>query len=148
MKITRSDIEIIGHAEAGSALQLPLVSMGLPATFTGFPSPAEEYVESTLDLNAYLIANPPATVLARVSGDSLIDAGIFPGDIAIIDRSLEAVHMDKVVAIFNGEMTLKVLSTHPWQLQPRNSQQSPIDIQEEDDLQVFGVLTGIVRKYK
>lgn len=148
MKITKSDIDILGCSDTFTPSHLPLISLQLPATYTGFPSPAEEYTEATLDLNQYLIKNAPATILAKIAGDSLIDEGILPGDIAVIDRSLNAKHGDIIVAILNSEITTKILSTKPYQLKPSNGNLPPIDITEEDEFSVFGVLTGLVRKLK
>jgi len=73
----------------------------------GFPSPAENYSEGELDLNQYLVKNPPATFFVRISGDSMINAGIFPDDILIVDRSIESKNNDIIVAVVNGEFTVK-----------------------------------------
>ena len=68
----------------------------------GFPSPADDYIDRALDLNELLVTNPPATFFVRVDGPSLIEDGVFPGDILSVDRSLQPVHGDKVVAVVNG----------------------------------------------
>jgi len=75
----------------------------------GFPSPADDYIDKKLDLNEYLIENPSSTFYVRVEGDSMIGAGIYSGDILIVDRSLEAQNRKIVLAILNGEFTVKKL---------------------------------------
>jgi len=96
--------------EAGVArrtkLQTPLLLCRMPA---GFPSPADDFLEKRLDLNEYLVRNPPATFLVRVSGHSMKDAGIFDGDILVVDKSLQPVSGSIVVAILHGEFTVKTL---------------------------------------
>ena len=81
-----------------------------PTIKAGFPSPAEDYLHDSLDFNHDLIKNPEATFYGRVSGDSMIEAGICDGDIAVIDRSLQPIDGDIIVAYVNGEFTIKYLS--------------------------------------
>ena len=87
----------------------PVAPLFLARISAGFPSPADDYVESALDLNAYLVRNPAATFMVKVSGDSMIGAGIADGDILVVDRSEEAVHGRIVVAVLDGELTVKRL---------------------------------------
>lgn len=89
-----------------SRVEIPLFLEGLCA---GFPSPADDYIDERVDLNRVLVPNPPASFLWRVSGHSMIDAGIFDGDLLIVDRSLTPLHGDIVVVIVNGERSLKRL---------------------------------------
>lgn len=84
-----------------SKLELPLSKVSIPAG-TGFPSPADDYLEERLDLNKYLVKHPAATFYARVEGDSMIDAGIYHDDILIIDKAKEAEHESVIVAWLNG----------------------------------------------
>ncbi|QIQ21473.1 translesion error-prone DNA polymerase V autoproteolytic subunit [Zophobihabitans entericus] len=113
----------------------------------GFPSPAQDYIEQTLDLNELCITHPASTYFVRADGYSMINAGIHPGDILVVDRSLEAVHQDIVIAAIDGEFTVKLLSLHPTiQLQPMNEEFLPIDITAEDDLILFGVVTFVIHK--
>ncbi|MEO0940855.1 MAG: translesion error-prone DNA polymerase V autoproteolytic subunit [Cyanobacteria bacterium J06642_12] len=123
----------------------PLFASRVPA---GFPSPADDYIDMHLDLNDYLIDCPAATYHVQVSGDSMIDAGIVDGDILIVNRSLEATHHAIVVAIVDGEPTVKRLHLEPSniQLRPENADYPTIRIGEEQDLQIWGVVTGVVRK--
>ena len=80
-----------------------------PTIKAGFPSPADDYLHDSLDFNRDLIKNPEATFYGRVSGDSMIEAGICDSDIAVIDRSLQPVDGDVIVAFVNGEFTIKYL---------------------------------------
>ena len=89
-----------------STLRLPLFSTRVPA---GFPSPADDYIESRLDLNEFLIRHPSATFYMRVTGDSMTGAGIYPGDILIVDRAITPRHGNIIIAVLNGEMTVKRL---------------------------------------
>ncbi|WP_231868100.1 translesion error-prone DNA polymerase V autoproteolytic subunit [Alcanivorax sp. NBRC 102028] len=107
----------------------------------GFPSPAQGYLDEHLDLNRLCIRHPASTFLLRVEGDSMVDAGIYSGDILIVDRSLEAVAGDVVVASLEGEFTVKELQLLPVpMLKPRNAAYAPILIGEEG-LDLFGVVT-------
>ena len=126
-------------------LVLPLYLHRIPA---GFPSPADDYIESGLDLNDLLVRNPAATFMVRVSGDSMIGVGIHDGDILVIDRSETAVHGKIVVAALDGEMTVKRLHLKDGQcrLVPENKAFRPIQVGTEQDLQVWGVVVGVVRR--
>ena len=114
----------------------------------GFPSPADDYVETGLDLNDLLVRNPAATFMVRVSGDSMIGAGIHDGDILVVDRSETAVHGKIVVVALDGEMTVKRLHLKGGRcrLVPENKAFQPIQVGSEQDLQVWGVVVGVVRR--
>lgn len=110
----------------------------------GFPSPADEYLDASLDLNQFLIKKPAATFLVRASGDSMIDAGIFHSDILIVDRSLTAQFGQIVVAIYNGEFTVKrYMRAQPQgiMLAPENKKYQPLIIHDMSEFQVWGVVT-------
>lgn len=114
----------------------------------GFPSPADDYIEATLDLNALVIAHPEATFYARVSGDSMINAAIYDGDIVVIDRAQQAEQNSIVLARLNEEFTVKRLH---WQgttilLMPENPACKAIRITEEMDFQVWGVVTYCIHR--
>ena len=116
----------------------------------GFPSPAEDHVDETLDLNEFLITNPPATYLIRVVGDSMIGAAIAERDILVVDASLTPKHNDIVVASVDGEFTVKRFWKDKgkiW-LKPENPNYSPIALNPDDELIIVGVVTGVVRKTK
>ncbi|WP_321392484.1 translesion error-prone DNA polymerase V autoproteolytic subunit [uncultured Desulfuromusa sp.] len=129
----------IGKSGTFPPLDIPLFLDHVPA---GFPSPASDYCERKLDLNELCIKKPAATYFVRAQGDSMVDAGIFPGDILVVDRSLAAQHGDIIIAEFNGELTVKKLELTPViRLVPMNNQHAPIDVPEESELEIFGVVT-------
>lgn len=112
----------------------------------GFPSPAQDYVERRIDLNELMIPHPSATYFVKSSGDSMIDAGINEGDLLVVDSSRKAEHGSIVIAAVDGEFTVKRLQLHPIvMLKPENSAYKPIMIGSEDSLEVFGVVTYIVK---
>ncbi len=115
----------------------------------GFPSPADDYLEGTLDLNEHLIRRPAATFFLRVSGDSMTGAGIYPGDILIVDRSLPPADGRIVIAVVDGELTVKRLSRRPGRIRllPENPRYPPIDITAEQDLRVWGVVVHAVHSF-
>ncbi|MGL6392153.1 translesion error-prone DNA polymerase V autoproteolytic subunit [Aeromonas hydrophila] len=92
------------------ALEIPLF---LSPAACGFPSPAQDYVEQTIDLNQLCIAHPAATYFVRAAGDSMVDHGIRDGDLLIVDRSRKARHGSVVVAAVDGEFTVKELQLEP-----------------------------------
>ena len=114
----------------------------------GFPSPAEDYVEGKLDLNQHLIKHPAATFFVRVAGDSMIDAGIHPGDILIVDRSIEAIDKKVVIAIIDGELTVKRIrkTNSRVYLVPENSNYNPMQIKEEMNFEIWGVVTSVIHR--
>ena len=114
----------------------------------GFPSPAEDFLEKRLDLNDYLIKNKAATFLIKVQGDSMINAGIRSGDILIIDRSVEASDGKIVLGILNGEFTVKrvLKRNRKLFLMPENDAYQPIEITEEMDFNIWGVVTHSIHK--
>ncbi|HEX8473334.1 MAG TPA: translesion error-prone DNA polymerase V autoproteolytic subunit [Pyrinomonadaceae bacterium] len=112
----------------------------LASVSAGFPSPAEDYIEGRLDLNKHLIKHPVATFYVRVAGDSMIDAGIHPGSILVVDRAVEADDGDIVIARINDELCVKRLSIKEgkvWLL-PENAAYEPIEVTEEMDFEVWG----------
>lgn len=114
----------------------------------GFPQPADDSVKETLTLDEYLIENPSRTVLVRVKGDSMIDAGIQPGDIAVVQRSFEAHPGDLVVAIVDDEFTLKTLDKENGEYVLRPANPAYPVIRPRGRLELFGVVVGMVRKYR
>ena len=127
-------------------LKIPLFSEAVSA---GFPSPAQDYVEKTLDLNELCIKRPAATFFVRVEGESMIQAGIYAGDILVVDRSVSAEHGDTVIVAIHGEMTVKELELRPAvRLVPRNPDYPVIDIPEGTALDIFGVVTNVIRNIR
>lgn len=114
----------------------------------GFPSQADDHIERTLDLNELIIKHPAATFFVRVEGRSMENAGIFPGDILVVDRSLTPLSENIVIAIIDSEFTVKKILFKEGQiyLLPQNPSYSPIKIEEGMDFQVFGVVTYVIHK--
>jgi DNA polymerase V len=132
-------------ARPGRPRSRPLFASRVPA---GFPSPAEEYVEGPLDLNDYLIRHEAATFYVRVTGHSMTGAGILDGDVLVVDRSREPRHRDIVLAVIDNELTVKELDCQgpvPC-LRAHHPDFAPIQLRSEQDLLVWGVVTGVVRK--
>jgi DNA polymerase V len=125
--------------------ELPLYASKVRA---GFPSPADDYIETRLDLNTHLIKHPAATFFVIASGDSMLDAGIQSGDMLIVDRSLEATHGKIVIAAINDELTVKRLSCQDGRVQllPENAKYQPINITHEQDLVIWGVVTHVIHQ--
>ncbi|EJB4192344.1 translesion error-prone DNA polymerase V autoproteolytic subunit, partial [Salmonella enterica] len=124
-------------------IYLPFFSYLVPC---GFPSPAADYIEQRIDLNELLVSHPSSTYFVKATGDSMIDAGINDGDLLVVDSSRTAEHGDIVIAAVDGEFTVKRLQLRPTvQLNPMNSAYSPIIVGSEDTLDVFGVVTFIVK---
>lgn len=126
-------------------IALPLYMTSIEA---GFPSPADDYIEGCLDLNEHLIKHPAATFFVRVSGESMINAGIYPRDILIVDRSLEAVDKKIVIAVVDGDLTVKRLRIRSGQpfLEPENDRYAPIEILPDMAFEVWGVVTNVIHK--
>ncbi len=114
----------------------------------GFPSPADDYLEERLDLNELLIDHPAATFFVKVVGDSMRDAGIISGDILVVDRSLEPGDGKVVVAVLNGEFTVKrIRSTKEGVfLVPENPDYPLKQVSGEDSFEVWGVVTSAIHR--
>lgn len=113
----------------------------------GFPSPAEDKVDVNLNLHSMMVTRPEATFFMRVEGDSMKNAGISSGDIAVVDRSLEPKNGQAVVAFIDGDFTLKRFKKdggRGW-LIPENESYTPIEVTEDSDFQIWGVVTFIVK---
>ena len=136
----------IGESGEFEKLGIPLFSDAVPA---GFPSPATDYCERKLDLNELCIQHPAATYFVRAQGDSMIEAGIFPGDVLVVDRSLSASHGDIVIASVNGELMVKRLEIEPkLRLVAMNRLHAPIEFPDEADLEIFGVATTVIHSLR
>ncbi|MBP7460672.1 MAG: translesion error-prone DNA polymerase V autoproteolytic subunit [Candidatus Delongbacteria bacterium] len=114
----------------------------------GFPSPADDFIDKKLDLNEYLVHHPSATFFVRVEGDSMIGAGIHSGDLLIVDRSLEAMNNYIIVAVVNGELTVKRLrkSRNKICLVPENDHYPVLDVTPDMDFAVWGIVTHVIHK--
>lgn len=130
-------------AELRELLAIPLFGYFVQC---GFPSPAQDYVEQRIDLNELIIQHPSSTYFVKAAGDSMRDAGISDGDLLVVDSSRTAEHGDIVIAAVGGEFTVKRLQLRPRvQLNPMNSAWSPIVIGSEETLDIFGVVTFIIK---
>ena len=127
----------------GAHCPIPLFSCPVQA---GFPSPADDYIDCTIDLNEHLIKNPPATFMVRARGTSMIDAGIHSGDLLIVDKSLEASDGDIVIAAVDGQFTVKRFRRRGKELRlvTENPKQPQIVIGEETNVEIWGVVIHVV----
>jgi len=124
----------------------PLV---LSLVAAGFPSPADDHLDRDLDLHELLIQRPAATFYVRLAGDSMQGVGLYDGDILIVDRSLESKHHDIVIAVLNGELTVK-RRFHQGdlvQLRPANHRYPIITVTPDHELLIWGVVTGSIRQF-
>ena len=112
----------------------------------GFPSPADDYIEKTLDLNELLVQKPAATFFARAQGNSMTGAGIFPNDILVVDRSIEPLSGKVVICAVDGELTVKrlVMEAGQWKLRAENTDYPDIMIYEEIYMVIWGVVTNVI----
>ncbi len=135
----------ISRSDGGSTQMLPAFLSGIQA---GFPSPADDYIENQLDINQLVVQHPAATFFVRVEGESMKDANIHTGDILVVDRSIEGSNGKIVVAIMNGEFTVKRLSKTPSGtfLVPENPKFPSIKIGPDSDFQIWGVVTYVIHK--
>ena len=125
-------------------LSLPYADGGIKA---GFPSPAQDYMESAIDLNKELIKHPASTFYGRVKGDSMIDANVHDGDILVIDKSLEPQNGDMAVCFIDGEFTLKYIKLEKdviW-LEPANKNYKRIKVTIENDFLIWGIVTYCIQ---
>ncbi|MFW5393631.1 translesion error-prone DNA polymerase V autoproteolytic subunit [Yersinia sp. 2544 StPb PI] len=137
-------VEIVA-AQSESHLKIPLFG---EVCLAGFPSPASDYIEKTLDLNELCIAHPSATYFVRAEGESMTEAGILSGDLLVVDKAVKPSHGDIVIAAIEGEFTVKKLCLHPrLSLQPMNPAFSPIYV-DPDDLDIFGVVIHAIHTFK
>ncbi|MDD5972373.1 MAG: translesion error-prone DNA polymerase V autoproteolytic subunit [Spirochaetales bacterium] len=118
-----------------------------PVIICGFPSPAQDYTESSLDFNSFLDVRKPSVYALRAKGVSMIGAGIYPEDIILVDKAKRAYHGSLVVACIDGCFTLKRLFLKPQViLHPENPDFDDIVLGKEEELTIFGVVTAVVRK--
>ena len=133
------------RAEDSTDLALPFADGGIRA---GFPSPAQDYMDLTLDLNKELIKHPAATFYGRVKGDSMKDAGISEGDILVIDRSLDWQDGMTAVCFVDGEFTVKKIQRKGDKilLLPANPDYEPIEVTPDNEFMIWGIVTYVIKK--
>lgn len=138
-------VESVLRLSATGGYALPLFTSPVAA---GFPSPADGHCDQTLDLNEHLVQQPAATFFVRVDGLSMINAGIFPDDILIVDKSLTPTHGKIVIAAVDGELTVKRLHVqgNTLKLMAENPDFGPIEIEEGNDVHIWGVVTNVIHK--
>lgn len=130
--------------DLSTELSLPYADAGIQA---GFPSPAQDYITESIDLNRELVHHPAATFYGRVSGESMSGEGIDPGDIIVIDRSIEPTDGDLAVCCVDGEFTLKRISLRRGEvwLIPSNEAFDPILITPDCQFEIWGVVTHTIK---
>ena len=122
-----------------------LIEQGISA---GFPSPAEDFKEIRISLDRELVKNPEATFYAKVSGDSMIEAGLDDGDLIVIDRSLEPKNGKIAICLIDGEFTVKRIKKEKdkFYLMPENKKYKPIELKEDNELIIWGVVEYVIKK--
>lgn len=145
MSKKESKVKKVYPASVEPGGEIPLM---YPNVSAGFPSPAEDFFQEGLDLNAYLIKRPAVTFLVKVEGESMIEAGINHGDILIVDRSIKPEENKIVIASLNGELVVKRLERKKGKLflKSENNKFEPIPVDEESDLQIWGVVIYTIHK--
>tara|TARA_R110002072_G_scaffold288828_1_gene455109 strand:- start:6653 stop:7102 length:450 start_codon:yes stop_codon:yes gene_type:complete len=140
---TFKSLEIFS-SDTDSVLDLPVVDAGISA---GFPSPAEDFLDASIDLNKALIKNKAATFYGRVKGDSMVGAGLSNGDLLIIDKSLEPTDGRIAVCFIDGDFTVKRIKIEKdviW-LVAENKNYQPIKVTSENDFTIWGVVTNVIK---
>ncbi|PSR54604.1 peptidase S24 [Adhaeribacter arboris] len=128
-----------------SQVRVRLYEHNVPA---GFPSPAADFTERTLDLNEFIVKHPASTFFVTVSGDSMQNAGIYDRDVIVVDKSLKAVHGNIVLALVHGEFTVKRLHYIGKRvfLRPENERYQPLEIVPDMGFEVWGVVVHVLHK--
>jgi DNA polymerase V len=131
------------HAMTPIPQSFPLYSSRVSA---GFPSPTDDHIETKLDLNRYLVKRPAATFFVRVEGDSMIGAGIHENDLLVVDRSIKPTNGKIIIAVINGELTVKRLRLQKGNitLMPENERYSALTVDETMDFTIWGVVTNVI----
>ena len=145
-KNSKSELDIF-KVDTSSSVELPFVEEGIRA---GFPSPAQDYLDLSIDLNHELVKHPSTTFYGRVKGDSLLEADIHDGDLLIIDKSLEPRNGDLAVCCVDGEFTLKYIQIEQdvvW-LIPANKEFQPIKVTAGNEFIIWGIVTYSIKKHR
>jgi len=137
----------IYEPDTSQKIKMPFFGSQIPA---GFPSPADDYLEMSLDLNEHLIRNPSSTFFARVTGSSMINSGIYDNDIVIIDKSLQPKNGSILVCVIDGEFTIKRfkrVDDNTAYLMPDNPNFKPIKVDQDNNFTIWGVVTYNIHKH-
>jgi DNA polymerase V len=143
-RIHKSDTLEFYSASTETAIKVPFVDGEVKA---GFPSPADDFAEVSIDLNKELLRNPSSTFFTKVSGDSMKDLGISDGDMLVVDKSLEPSNGKVAVCYIDGEFTLKQIQIEDdccW-LIPANKNYKPIKVTEDNEFVIWGVVTFVIK---
>ena len=126
---------------------LPIFESGVSA---GFPSPAEDHLDLSLDLNEYIVKHPSSTFYIYAKGDSMIDSNIQDGDLMVVDKSINPNNKSIVIAVINGEFTVKriLYIDKKMYLSPDNQKYNTIEITTDMDFEIWGVVTHVIHQYK
>ena len=133
-------------AETEAELSIPIAEGGISA---GFPSPAEDFLDLSIDLNKELIKNPSSTFYARVKGQSMQDMGIDSGDLVIIDKSIEPKNGKIAICFIDGEFTMKRIKIEKdccW-LVPANKKYQPIKVTADNDFVIWGIVVHVIKSF-
>jgi DNA polymerase V len=144
LKLHSSNTLEIFSAATESGLELPVISEGISA---GFPSPALDFIDLTIDMNKHLVKHPATTFYGRVKGQSMKDAGIFDGDLLVIDKSLQPTDNKIAVCYIDGEFTIKRIQIQKdcvW-LIPENEAYQPIKVTADNDFIIWGMVTHVIK---
>ncbi|ELW77826.1 translesion error-prone DNA polymerase V autoproteolytic subunit [Acinetobacter baumannii] len=142
-----NDVASITLVDRSTSMHIPLASEKVAA---GFPSPAQDYVDKTLDMNEHLIQNEAATFIVKVASLSMRDAGIDIDDELVVDRSIEAKHEDIVIALIDNEFTVKRLMIEAdsrW-LKAENPEFSDIHLKDGQEMIIWGVVTYVLKPFR
>jgi DNA polymerase V len=141
----QTKVKIVYKPDRSTKRRQPIFTAKVPA---GFPSPAADYEEDKLDLNRHLIRNPAATFFVRVAGDSMVKAGIHDGDLLVVDRSIEPKDKNVIIAVVNGELTVKRIRIRKNKLTlvAENENYQSQEIKEEMEFEVWGVVTNVIHE--
>ncbi len=145
LRVPESLVSAVNELIENQGYEIPLFSSKVAA---GLPDMADDHVDKTINLASYMIKNPDDTFCVQVQGESMINAGIDPDDILVVDRKLEARNGKIIVAAVNGELTVKRLRKDSEQLllMPENDNYDPIIIDEDTDFHIWGVAINIVKE--
>lgn len=145
MSIKKEQNLIFYHPDLKSEIRIPFVNEGVSA---GFPSPAADFMETSIDLNKELSENSLATFYIRVKGNSMIDAGINDKDVLVVDRSLEPQNNKIAICFIDGEFTVKRIQIEKdcLYLMPANENYEPIKVTEDNQFIIWGMVTYVIKK--
>ena len=139
----KTKVEIVYKPDRSTKRRQPIFEVKVPA---GFPYPAGDYEEDKLDLNKHLIRNPAATFFVRVTGESMVKAGIHNGDLLVVDRSIEPRDKNVVIAVINGELTVKRIRIRKKKLtlEAESDDYQSQEINKDMEFEVWGVVTNVI----